>query len=155
MVQAGDDLAAQVDHALVAAGLELRDRDVVVFAQKVVSMSEGRSVELAEVTPSPRACQVTERVHKDPRLVELVLRESKRIVREAPDVLIVEHRLGLIMTNAGVDQSNVADPAWGERALPRPVPVSGPYLSPAARTRTGHCRLAADRCPGSGGPSSA
>lgn len=121
MVQAGDDLAALVDQALVTAGLQLRDRDVVVFAQKVVSKSEGRSVQLATVTPSPRACQVAERVRKDPRLVELVLRESKRIVREAPDVLIVEHRLGLIMANAGVDQSNVADPAGGERALLLPV----------------------------------
>lgn len=121
MVQAGDDLVSLLDQALVAAGLELRDRDVVVFAQKVVSKSEGRSVELATVVPSQRAHDIAARVRKDPRLVELVLRESKRIVREAPDVLIVEHRLGLIMANAGIDQSNVADPASGERALLLPA----------------------------------
>ena len=121
MVQAGDDLVSLLEQALGASGLELRDRDVVVFAQKVISKSEGRSVELATVTPSPRAREVAERVRKDPRLVELVLRESKRIVREAPDVLIVEHRLGLIMANAGVDQSNVADLAGGERALLLPA----------------------------------
>jgi coenzyme F420-0:L-glutamate ligase/coenzyme F420-1:gamma-L-glutamate ligase len=121
MVQAGDDLAALLDQALAAAGLELRDRDVVVFAQKVISKSEGRSVDLATVIPSQRASDIAARVRKDPRLVELVLRESKRIVREAPDVLIVEHRLGLIMANAGIDQSNVADPAGGERALLLPV----------------------------------
>lgn len=121
MVQAGDDLVSLLDQALVAAGLELRDRDVIVFAQKVVSKSEGRSVELATVVPSQRAHDIAARVRKDPRLVELVLRESKRIVREAPDVLIVEHRLGLIMANAGIDQSNVGDPASGERALLLPA----------------------------------
>jgi len=121
MVQAGDDLAMLVSRALAGAGLELRDRDVVVFAQKIVSKSEGRGVALADVVPSARALEVAAEVRKDPRLVELVLRESKRIVRKIPDVLIVEHRLGLVMANAGIDQSNVADPASGERALLLPV----------------------------------
>jgi len=125
MVQAGDDLALLVDTALGASGLELRDGDVVVFAQKVVSKSEGRSVELASITPTQRAHDIAGRVLKDPRLVELVLRESTRIVREAPDVLIVEHRLGLIMANAGIDQSNVADPADGVRALLLPIDPDG------------------------------
>jgi len=121
MVQAGDDLVLLLEQALEDSGLALCDRDVVVFAQKVISKSEGRSVELATVTPTQRARDVAARVRKDPRLVELVLRESKRIVREAPDVLIVEHRLGLIMANAGIDQSNVADPAGAERALLLPA----------------------------------
>jgi coenzyme F420-0:L-glutamate ligase/coenzyme F420-1:gamma-L-glutamate ligase len=121
MVRAGDDLAAMVSECLAVAGLALQDRDVVVFAQKVVSKSEGRLVDLATVEPSARALEVALEVRKDPRLVELVLRESRRIVRKIPDVLIVEHRLGLIMANAGIDQSNVADPAAGERALLLPV----------------------------------
>jgi coenzyme F420-0:L-glutamate ligase/coenzyme F420-1:gamma-L-glutamate ligase len=121
MVSAGDDLAVLVGAALRASSLDLRNGDVVVFAQKIVSKSEGRSVELATVIPSQRAVDLGLRVHKDPRLVELVLRESTRIVREAPDVLIVEHRLGLIMANAGIDQSNVADPANAERALLLPI----------------------------------
>lgn len=121
MVQAGDDLAALVDRAMRAAGQQLRDRDVVVFAQKVVSKSEGRRVDMAGVVPSPRALEIAAEVRKDPRLVELVLQESKRIVRKIPDVLIVEHRLGLVMANAGVDQSNVADQAGGEYALLLPV----------------------------------
>ena len=121
MVQAGDDLATLVQQAMSAAGLELRDRDVVVFAQKIVSKSEGRRVDMAGVVPSARALEIAAEVRKDPRLVELVLRESTRIVRKIPDVLIVEHRLGLVMANAGIDQSNVADQASGEHALLLPV----------------------------------
>jgi coenzyme F420-0:L-glutamate ligase / coenzyme F420-1:gamma-L-glutamate ligase len=121
LVREGDDLALLVDAALHASGLDLRDGDVMVFAQKIVSKSEGRSVDLAAVTPSQQAIDVGLRVRKDPRLVELVLRESRRIVREAPDVLIVEHRLGFIMANAGIDQSNVADAADGDRALLLPL----------------------------------
>jgi len=121
MVQSGDDLAALVGRGRAAAGIELHDRDVVVFAQKVVSKSEGRLVELAAVTPSAQALEVAAQVRKDPRMVELVLRESRRIVRRIPDVLIVEHRLGFVMANAGIDQSNVADPTAGERALLLPV----------------------------------
>lgn len=121
MVQAGDDLAALVHQALVSAGLELRDGDVVVFAQKVVSKSENRRVDLASIVPSPRAVEVAAEVRKDPRLVELVLRESKRVVRKIPDVLIVEHRLGLVMANAGIDQSNVAELGGAEYALLLPV----------------------------------
>jgi len=121
MVQAGDDLVVLVQQAINAAGLELRDRDVVVFAQKVVSKSEGRRVDMTGVVPSARACEIAAEVRKDPRLVELVLQESKRIVRKIPDVLIVEHRLGLVMANAGIDQSNVADQASGEHALLLPI----------------------------------
>jgi coenzyme F420-0:L-glutamate ligase/coenzyme F420-1:gamma-L-glutamate ligase len=125
MVQAGDDLVSLVNAAMQAAGLVLRDRDVVVFAQKVVSKSEGRRVDMASVVPSPRALEIAAEVRKDPRLVELVLRESKRIVRKIPDVLIVEHRLGLVMANAGVDQSNVAEHGGGEFALLLPVDPDG------------------------------
>src|SRR6202012_5669404 len=92
-------------------------KDVLVFAQKVVSKAEGRRIDLKTVTPSERALELAGTVQKDSRLGELVLRESRRVVRTAKDVLIVEHRLGLIMANAGIDQSNVADPASGEYAL--------------------------------------
>ena len=125
MVEPGQDLAELVRSAMAAAGLELRDRDVGVFAQKVVSKSEGRRIDLAGVVPSPRAIEIAAEVRKDPRLVELVLQESKRIVRKIPDVLIVEHRLGLVMANAGIDQSNVADQSVGEHALLLPVDPDG------------------------------
>lgn len=107
LVVPGDDLAALVGAALARADLVLHDGDVLVLAQKIVSKAEGRRVALADVTPSMEAQHVAEEVRKDPRLVELVLRESVRIVRAGPHVLIVEHRLGLIMANAGIDQSNV------------------------------------------------
>ena len=115
-VVSGDDLAGFTVDALRRAGLQLRPDDVLVFAQKVVSKAEGRQIDLATVTPGEKALELARTVHKDPRLVELVLRESRRVVRVAPDVLIVEHRLGLIMANAGIDQSNVAGPD-GECAL--------------------------------------
>jgi coenzyme F420-0:L-glutamate ligase/coenzyme F420-1:gamma-L-glutamate ligase len=120
-VQSGDDLAALTTAALARGEHQLRAGDVLVFAQKVVSKAEGRRVDLTEIVPSPAALELSRTVQKDPRLVELVLRESRRVVRAAKDVLIVEHRLGLIMANAGIDQSNVADPASGEFALLLPV----------------------------------
>ena len=116
-VTRGDDLARMTAEALERCALELRGDDVLVFAQKIISKAEGRRVDLKTVTPGTRALEMAQTVQKDPRLVELILRESRRIVRAAKDVLIVEHRLGLIMANAGIDQSNVADPASGEFAL--------------------------------------
>ncbi len=116
-VQSGDDLALLTHAALERAGLRLQRDDVLVFAQKVVSKAEGRRIDLAQVAPGERAAALARTVRKDPRLVELILGESRRVVRAAPDVLIVEHRLGLVMANAGIDQSNVADPAGGEFAL--------------------------------------
>jgi coenzyme F420-0:L-glutamate ligase/coenzyme F420-1:gamma-L-glutamate ligase len=113
LVASGDDLAAFTVDALRLAALELRADDVLVFAQKVISKAEGRLIDLADVVPGDRALDLAQTVQKDPRLVELVLRESRHVVRAAQDVLIVEHRLGFIMANAGIDQSNVADPAGG------------------------------------------
>ena len=120
-VQEGDDLVGLVIAGLAGAGLSLQADDVIVFAQKIVSKSEGRFVDLATVTPSPHALELAAQVEKDARLVELVLSESRRIVRTAKDVLIVEHRLGFVMANAGVDQSNVAEPGGRDMALLLPV----------------------------------
>ncbi len=123
-VSAGDDLAALTAEALKRSALHPGADDVLVFAQKVVSKAENRRVALAEVIPGARALELAQTVAKDPRLVELILRESRRVVRAARDVLIVEHRLGLIMANAGIDQSNVGDPA-GELALLLPEDPDG------------------------------
>jgi coenzyme F420-0:L-glutamate ligase/coenzyme F420-1:gamma-L-glutamate ligase len=133
----GDDLAALTTEALARTGLALCSDDVLVFAQKVISKAEGRRIDLADVVPSTSALELARKVQKDPRLVELVLRESRRVVRSAKDVLIVEHRLGLIMANAGIDQSNVADPAGGEFALLLPEDPDGS----AARLRERLCAL--------------
>ena len=113
-VRAGDDLAALLIAALRRARLSPGVGDVLVVAQKVVSKAEGRSVPLASVSPSPRALALAAQTGKDARLVELVLRESRAVLRAAPDRLIVEHRLGIVHANAGIDQSNLepdAEPA--------------------------------------------
>jgi coenzyme F420-0:L-glutamate ligase/coenzyme F420-1:gamma-L-glutamate ligase len=128
---------------LVRGALQLDPDDVLVFAQKIVSKAEGRRINLADVTPGARALELAQTVQKDPRLVELVLHESRRVVRCANNVLIVEHRLGWIMANAGIDQSNVAEPADGEFALLLP---EDPDAS-AARLRNG-LRALTGRAPG-------
>jgi coenzyme F420-0:L-glutamate ligase/coenzyme F420-1:gamma-L-glutamate ligase len=107
LIERGDDLGAILIDAIEAAAIEPRDRDVLVVAQKIVSKAEGNYVELGAVTPSPRARAIAAAVGKDARLVELVLAESDAIIRQAPDVLIVSHRLGFVMANAGIDQSNI------------------------------------------------
>jgi coenzyme F420-0:L-glutamate ligase / coenzyme F420-1:gamma-L-glutamate ligase len=106
MVNAGDDLASLILDGIRANRMDLLDHDVLVVAQKIVSKAEGRILALNDVEPSPDAIRTAQIVRKDPRLVEVILRESTRVVRQAPDVLIVEHRLGFVMANAGVDQSN-------------------------------------------------
>jgi coenzyme F420-0:L-glutamate ligase/coenzyme F420-1:gamma-L-glutamate ligase len=108
LVEPGDDLAAMIGAALDRAGLRCADQDVLVIAHKIVSKAEARFVSLASVEPSERARKIAEETAKDPRLVELILSESKRIVRQRPGLLITEHRLGYVMANAGIDQSNVA-----------------------------------------------
>src|ERR1700722_14217274 len=104
MVQPGDDLAALIADR---AG-PLHDRDVVVIAQEIVSKAEGRSIALVTVTASARAITLAAEVGKDPRLVEVILSESARVVRSRPNLLIMQHRLGFGMANAGVYDSNFA-----------------------------------------------
>ena len=121
LLQPGDDLGATIVAALNQAKLAPRDGDIVVVAQKAVSKAQGRSVDLATVTPSWHARELAVEVNKDPRLVEVILSESVRIVRKAQNVLIVEHRSGCIMANAGVDQSNVTPGAGKEPVLLLPI----------------------------------
>ncbi|WP_254774214.1 coenzyme F420-0:L-glutamate ligase [Marinobacter sp. AC-23] len=108
-----DDLAGILIDNLKSHGTHLQDGDILVIAHKVVSKAEGQIVALADVTPSAEALELAEKIHKDPRKVEVILRESTRIVRamKRPDqqegTLIAEHRLGFICANAAVDESNV------------------------------------------------
>jgi coenzyme F420-0:L-glutamate ligase / coenzyme F420-1:gamma-L-glutamate ligase len=107
LIKAGDDLVELIALALERSGVAPRAGDVFVIAQKIVSKAEGRIVNLAMVEPSAKAQALAAEIDKDPRLVEVILSESVRVVRTRRGVLIVEHRLGFIMANAGVDQSNV------------------------------------------------
>jgi len=108
LIRPGDDLGALLIAAVRRSQIVPRDKDVFVVAQKIVSKAEGRFVDLKTVRPSARAMAVAEEVRKDPRLVEVILSESRDVIRMKRDVLIVEHRLGFIMANAGIDQSNVS-----------------------------------------------
>jgi coenzyme F420-0:L-glutamate ligase/coenzyme F420-1:gamma-L-glutamate ligase len=112
----GDDLGAIIISSMEKAGLCPDDGDIIVVAQKVVSKAQGRYVDLATVVPSTRARKLAAEVEKDPRLVEVILSESVRVVRQRPGVLIVEHRAGYVMANAGVDRSNV-DASAGEEPV--------------------------------------
>ena len=109
-VTAGTNLAALLLQALGRAEKVLQGGDVLVIAQKIVSKAEGRTVRLADVSPSARAEDLARAAEKDPRLMELLLRESREVLRVKPGVVIVEHRLGFVMANAGIDQSNVPGP---------------------------------------------
>jgi coenzyme F420-0:L-glutamate ligase/coenzyme F420-1:gamma-L-glutamate ligase len=134
LIQPGDDLAALLEQALQRAGLSLQDGDIIVLAQKIVSKAEGRLVNLAGVRPSERASRLAEEIEKDPRLIELILQESRQVLRTRPGTIIVEHRLGFVCANAGIDHSNVAgtgdaaeewvlllpeDPDWSASGLRR------------------------------------
>lgn len=120
-VAVGDDLAALLRTAMAASGLQPCAGDVLVVAQKIVSKSEGRTVDLLGVTPSPRALELAQITRKDPRLVELVLAESVEVLRAIPNVLIVRHRLGYVMANAGIDHSNIRSPDGEDRVLLLPL----------------------------------
>lgn len=128
MVQAGDDLAAQLSAAMARAGLAPEPGDVLAIAQKIVSKAEGRSIALASVAPSQAARDLAAQTGKDARLVELILSESERVVRARPNLIIVKHRLGFVMANAGIDQSNVGEDGHA-LLLPRDPDASAAALA--------------------------
>jgi coenzyme F420-0:L-glutamate ligase/coenzyme F420-1:gamma-L-glutamate ligase len=117
LIRPSDDLAGLLIAACEKNALAPADGDIWVLAQKVVSKAEGRYVDLTKVRPSARAQDLAHEIDKDPRLVEVILGESRRVVRKRSGVLIVEHRLGFIMANAGVDRSNVDPEAGAEPVL--------------------------------------
>jgi len=131
-VAAGDNLAT-----LVLAAHTPEDGDIVVLAQKIVSKAEGRLVPLDTVTPSPRAVELAAQCDKDPRLVELVLSETDTVMRVRKGVLIVRHRLGLVLANAGIDQSNIDHSRPAALLLPRDPDASAAVLCDALRAASG------------------
>lgn len=116
----GDDLVGAIVAKAAAAGIDIRDGDVVVIAQKVVSKCEGAYVDLTSVVPGAAAQALAERTGKDPRLVEAILADTSEVLRAAPGVLIVAHRSGHVMANAGIDASNLP-PGEADRVLRLPV----------------------------------
>jgi coenzyme F420-0:L-glutamate ligase/coenzyme F420-1:gamma-L-glutamate ligase len=133
MVRPRDDLAGLLIFACEQNALAPEDGDILVVAQKIVSKAEGRYVDLATIRPSARAQNLAAEVDKDPRLIEVILGESRRVVRHRPGVLIVEHRLGFILANAGVDHSNIDPQAGTETVLLLPHDPDGSAADLLAR----------------------
>jgi coenzyme F420-0:L-glutamate ligase/coenzyme F420-1:gamma-L-glutamate ligase len=107
LIQSGSDLAALILRALAGEGIDLQSGDILVLAQKIVSKAEGRFVNLTEVIPSERACEIALQTEKDARFIELVLQESKAVLRTRLGTIITEHNQGFVCANAGIDHSNV------------------------------------------------
>ncbi len=133
----GQSIAETMIAALRANAISLNDEMVIVICQKVVSKAENRYVELASVSPSQRANELAALCEKDPRLVELVLRESSAVLRCVKDVLIVRHRLGFIVANAGIDQSNIPDAAQRALLLPHDPDASAAAIRATLAQRFG------------------
>jgi coenzyme F420-0:L-glutamate ligase/coenzyme F420-1:gamma-L-glutamate ligase len=110
LIRQGDDLPAILLRGMDASHIALEDDDILVLAQKIVSKAEGRMVNLATITPGTRARKLAEETDKDPRVVELMLQESNEVLRSRPGTIIVEHHLGFVCANAGIDHSNVGTP---------------------------------------------
>jgi coenzyme F420-0:L-glutamate ligase / coenzyme F420-1:gamma-L-glutamate ligase len=140
-IHQGDHLVDIVLSTLAQNGLSLEGNDILVFAQKIVSKAEGRLANLVTVTPSARAIELGTQVEKDPRLVELVLRESTEVLRIRPGTIIVEHKLGFVCANAGIDHSNVAGPGDTKEEwvllLPEDPDRSAEDLRQAIQSQTG------------------
>lgn len=118
LVQPGDDLPRLIQDALRVNGINLEDGDILVIAQKVVSKAESRQVPLENIQPRQRALELADLTGKDPRLVELILQESSQVLRYRPGLIIVEHRLGFVCANAGIDRSNLSlDDVPGEESV--------------------------------------
>lgn len=140
MIQPGDNLAEIILSALAKANLSLQRGDILVISSKIISKSEDCYVDLRTISPSIGAERIAQETHKDPRLVELVLRESTQISRKAPHILIVTHRLGFTSANAGIDQSNTG--STNEHIallLPRNPDQSAKEIAAELESQTGIC----------------
>lgn len=137
LVQPGDDLPELLSDALARAGLQLEDGDIVVVAQKIISKAEGRRVALSTVTPSPEAIELARATDKEAAVVQLILDESRQILRHRPGVLIAEHNCGFILANAGIDRSNVDPDQDQVLLLPEDPDASAANLRMALQEMTG------------------
>ena len=148
LIRHGDNLADIILTSLQENNLALQENDILVLAQKIVSKSEGRMVNLSTVKPSARALELASQTAKDPRVVELILRESTEVLRWRVGAIIVEHKLGFVCANAGIDHSNVAastSPDKGSGAneewvllLPEDPDLSSRKMRDEIKSRTGN-----------------
>jgi coenzyme F420-0:L-glutamate ligase/coenzyme F420-1:gamma-L-glutamate ligase len=137
LIKPGDDLAGIILRALELSSLQLETGDIIVLAQKIVSKAEGRLVNLATVSPSPAALELSAKSGKDPRLAELILQESNMVLRTRLGSVIVEHHLGFVCANAGIDQSNVAASSEWVLLLPKDPDKSAAEIRTKIEEATG------------------
>ena len=137
VIEPDSDLGTVIAEQLEAEQLHLEAGDVVAVAQKIVSKAENRFVSMSEITPSAAALELQYSKNKDPRMAELVLRESNRIVRDTPDVIIAEHRSGIVLANAGIDRSNVSGNDDTALLLPEDADASARRLQKQLAERFG------------------
>jgi coenzyme F420-0:L-glutamate ligase / coenzyme F420-1:gamma-L-glutamate ligase len=139
LVEVGDDLAQILGDGLIENAATPQDSDILVVAQKIVSKAEGRYVTLRDVRPTDRAMELAEKSGKDPRLVEVILGESDEVLRCGEGHIIVAHKLGYVVANAAVDQSNISHEHEGDRVLllPQDPDASAQLLNSALSRRFG------------------
>ena len=141
LIRQGNDLADILVNALRETEIEIQDDDILVLAQKIISKAEGRMVNLTDVTPTEQAKELAPQLEKDPRLVELILQESNEVLRVRKGVIVVEHKLGFVCANAGIDHSNVlGEGNLNEEfvlLLPKDPDASAKKLRDEIRERTG------------------
>ncbi len=136
-VKPGDDLARQIADTLEAGGLSLQPGDIIACAQKIISKAESRYARLQDVAPGPEAEDWARRTGKDPRLVQVTLDESNHVLRFRPNLLVVEHNLGMVMANAGIDQSNIDGAGEQVLLLPQDPDRSAEALAEGLEALTG------------------
>jgi coenzyme F420-0:L-glutamate ligase / coenzyme F420-1:gamma-L-glutamate ligase len=136
IVKPGDDIADLVIRSTRSLNIPIQNDDILVIGHKIISKAEGRIVSLSDINPSSRAIKVARRCRKDPRLVELILKESRRIVKAEPGILLVETKSGFVCLNAGIDRSNVDGPDT-YCLLPSDPKRSASRIAGRMRTRTG------------------
>ncbi len=137
LIEPGEPLLPAVLQALEQNGIELQSDDILVLAQKIVSKSENRFARLSDTVPSQQAKELALTCDKDPRMVQLVLNESSQVIRASRGVLIVRHKLGHVMANAGLDQSNIGNDEDLFLLLPENPDRSAQQLRNAIREETG------------------
>ncbi len=137
IIEAGDDLFIILLQSLKNAQIKLLNGDILVLAQKIVSKAENRWVNLETILPGQKAIDLAQQTEKDPRLVEMILRESRQVIRQRPGLVIVEHKLGFICANAGIDHSNVRGSEDWILLLPEDPDTSAERLRTAFDHHTG------------------
>ena len=139
LIRSGDDLSTIIIESVHFNKFQLSDGDILVIAQKIVSKSEGRLVNLKQIQPSKRSIELASRTEKDPRLVELILNESKKVIRCKKGLIVVQNHQGVILANAGIDHSNVEQDDEKEQVLllPKDPDRSAEKIHKDLLTRTG------------------